>query len=542
MSGRAEKQDEFPALTGIRAIAAYLVFFFHFAPSPNLVGERVYHFAAEGHVGVTVFYVLSGFLIAWNYFDRSGSDSGFWRPYVVKRIARIQPVYLMLLAAHYAAAFAGFAGLPSGAMEVFLNATLLKGFVEAVAFTGIGQAWSLTVEETFYLSAPFLFRGIRRWGLIWTQSAIWALGALLLAAGVFDTARFTIGNTFFGRSFEFIAGIACALWLKKSSPAPRGFALLTWAGVAGFAAAQSWMASLATPADYGVGHPVGKVLNNLVLPPFLAMLFLGLIREQSIIRTILSSRVFVLLGRSSYAFYLVHVGPIHGVLAERMAGWSEGPRLAVGFAAMNAIAVLIYWAYERPANAWVREVGMGRWLSPRRVVVAAVALAGLWTVALVQGREHRGSGHTVEQTLRLPGAEALEKPVASRTAFGSITSHIAGPSPLLEKVGGESLRGHTYLFAHAASSLRYALEPGRWKKLSFSMGLDDAGGNDAGSVVYLVIGDGRELFRSDVVRAMQPPRNAVVSIEGVRDLELRITDAGDGIAYDEAYWIDLRLE
>jgi peptidoglycan/LPS O-acetylase OafA/YrhL len=58
---------QIPALTGIRAIAAYLVFFHHY-PIPQLVyGEM--DFFREFHIGVTLFYVLSGFLITYRYRD-----------------------------------------------------------------------------------------------------------------------------------------------------------------------------------------------------------------------------------------------------------------------------------------------------------------------------------------------------------------------------------------------------------------------------------------------------------------------------------------
>jgi peptidoglycan/LPS O-acetylase OafA/YrhL len=59
--GRAKKSlfafpaDKFPALTGIRAIAAYLVFFHHYTPSPAVLSAPVHDFLAEGHVGVSLF-------------------------------------------------------------------------------------------------------------------------------------------------------------------------------------------------------------------------------------------------------------------------------------------------------------------------------------------------------------------------------------------------------------------------------------------------------------------------------------------------------
>jgi peptidoglycan/LPS O-acetylase OafA/YrhL len=143
---------DFPALTGVRALAAYLVFFHHFTPDEKLVGPSIYRLLTEGHIGVTIFFVLSGFLITYRYSD---SLSG-WRgkdlyEYFKNRFARIYPLYFILLVVT-------FLSLSERDVVVwFLNLTLLKTFFEDYKFTGIGPAWSLTVEETFYWSAPFLF-------------------------------------------------------------------------------------------------------------------------------------------------------------------------------------------------------------------------------------------------------------------------------------------------------------------------------------------------------------------------------------------------
>jgi hypothetical protein len=83
------KQSELPveanyfqALTGVRAIAAWLVFFHHYNPfSIERFGSVINQFVQEFHVGVSVFFVLSGFLITHRCFK---SPSGFrWQPYLV---------------------------------------------------------------------------------------------------------------------------------------------------------------------------------------------------------------------------------------------------------------------------------------------------------------------------------------------------------------------------------------------------------------------------------------------------------------------------
>ena len=60
----------FPALTGIRALAAFMVYIHHYNPfSIEFFGKYIHDFFSEFHIGVTIFFVLSGFLICNRYFD-----------------------------------------------------------------------------------------------------------------------------------------------------------------------------------------------------------------------------------------------------------------------------------------------------------------------------------------------------------------------------------------------------------------------------------------------------------------------------------------
>ena len=80
----------FPALTGYRAIAAWMVFVYHFFPfkNPN-IPDFVKDIAGQLHMGVDMFFVLSGFLITYRYFDENPIN---FKKYMVNRIARIYPI------------------------------------------------------------------------------------------------------------------------------------------------------------------------------------------------------------------------------------------------------------------------------------------------------------------------------------------------------------------------------------------------------------------------------------------------------------------
>ena len=84
----------FPALTGVRAIAAFFVFFHHYNQLDfSFPIQRTLN---EFHVGVTMFFVLSGFLICMRYYENSEITGSWFRKYIKNRIARIYPMYLFL--------------------------------------------------------------------------------------------------------------------------------------------------------------------------------------------------------------------------------------------------------------------------------------------------------------------------------------------------------------------------------------------------------------------------------------------------------------
>src|SRR5690606_2917117 len=57
----------FPALTGVRAVAAFLVFIHHMRPPDGVLPHFLQLYLTAGHIGVSIFFVLSGFLIAYRY-------------------------------------------------------------------------------------------------------------------------------------------------------------------------------------------------------------------------------------------------------------------------------------------------------------------------------------------------------------------------------------------------------------------------------------------------------------------------------------------
>ncbi|HTQ10431.1 MAG TPA: NPCBM/NEW2 domain-containing protein, partial [Fimbriimonadaceae bacterium] len=113
-------------------------------------------------------------------------------------------------------------------------------------------------------------------------------------------------------------------------------------------------------------------------------------------------------------------------------------------------------------------------------------------------------------------------------------------------VGGRplTLHGRVYphgLGTHASSRLVYALDE-RFNRFHAVVGVDDEMASfGKSSIDFKVVGDGKTLFDSGVMRNSTPPRSVDIDVRGIRELTLIAGDGGDGIEDDHADWADASL-
>ena len=166
--------------------------------------------------------------------------------------------------------------------------------------------------------------------------------------------------TFFGRCFEFFCGMWLAKFLMKREAEgnPPKTRFVTWTGIV-LALASIYLMSLQQPesAFMGVGMftPIGGVLNNFILPICYTMVYYGLIVEQTWLRRLLATDIMVLLGKSSYIYYLIHMGLMQAIV-ERISpdfrSWYGG---IIQFILLNVIAIALFKLVEDPLNHWIRQ-------------------------------------------------------------------------------------------------------------------------------------------------------------------------------------------
>jgi peptidoglycan/LPS O-acetylase OafA/YrhL len=162
----SEKPKYISALDGVRGSAAMIVFFVHYGGGLKSHIALVRFFAKAmifGWSGVSLFFVLSGFLISGILWD-SFQQKNWWARFYCRRALRIFPLYYFALTLVLAGAIWANGLQPSLSSiwgYVFYLQDIPGGFnhwegVPAVFRSSLSHFWSLAVEEQFYLVWPFL--------------------------------------------------------------------------------------------------------------------------------------------------------------------------------------------------------------------------------------------------------------------------------------------------------------------------------------------------------------------------------------------------
>jgi peptidoglycan/LPS O-acetylase OafA/YrhL len=286
--------------------------------SPETLGGIPRDIASNGWVAVSLFFILSGFILAYTYLDAQGSSRLDRRSFWVARFARIYPAYflaLLLSMPHFLNSLFETKPLPSALVHAVVGTVAATGLVQswsaATAYLINSPGWSLSDEAFFYLLFPFLGVAIARLSRRWLLATIGLLyAAYLIPPAAFWLLRLpwdpwatvTYVNPLL-RLPEFLIGVAAGILFLRREPSSvdpgKSLALTVVAGlgiVAVMAAAQPLTSLLAIQ---------GTILHNVLLTPLFVAIIYFLAHGQGPIVRFLSLPVIVLLGEASYALYIL---------------------------------------------------------------------------------------------------------------------------------------------------------------------------------------------------------------------------------------------
>lgn len=304
----------FGSLDGLRAVAILAVLWHHAGGSELRTG-----IAARGFLGVDLFFVVSGFLIATLLLrERARTGSISLRAFYWRRALRIFPAYYLMLGVVGASALA-FRGRTADATlhDLPIAATYLSNMFPVEGLLAI--TWSLAAEEQFYLVAPALERRAPR-----QMPALIAIAWLLVtipALGAFPSLRLPA----FFREATF-GPILLGVGLAHLLNAERGFRLAFHAVggriVPPVALAATLLAASARMEDIS-GFPRLLIHGCMVV-----LVASCVVRESHVLRPALAFPPLRRLGIVSYGIYLYHMLVLHvatrvmGVLRLSGSGWT----------------------------------------------------------------------------------------------------------------------------------------------------------------------------------------------------------------------------
>ncbi|WP_280497638.1 acyltransferase family protein [Nocardia asiatica] len=375
---QVDNRKRLPSLTGLRFFAAFAVFIFHVmlpnSPIPpykpvNLFADPdlAYNAAAvvgkAGFLGVSFFFILSGFVLTWS-----------WKPgqsklqFIRRRMVKIFPNHLTLWVASMALFAAAITSWKAWLPNIFLiHAWFPQNYINAGVNT---PSWTLSCELLFYVLFPFLIPAVLRIDVkyLWYGAAAMVAGmCLIVLLTVFvvpsseksELTPIPVLQLWFGylfppsRLFEFFLGVFVARIVMEG----RWIRIPLWAAVAGVGV--GYLVAVYTP------FYIGFVLATAV--PLALLIGSAAKSDLDESSRFLSSRLAVWLGEISFAFYICQGVTVFYV--RRLMG-------AATFSAPIAVLLIVLLFCLNILAAWllftfVESPAMRRFARPKQRPVVA---------------------------------------------------------------------------------------------------------------------------------------------------------------------------
>ncbi len=367
----SDARPRLPALTSLRFFAAFHVVIFHFQAMQTFIGPVWFQkLSSIGYVGVSFFFVLSGFILVYTYAGRPMVLKNFWRA----RFARIYPAYAFSLLVtapffFYAVLTMNFPFFVWAKTHLKLASalvlSLLHAWVPPAALTWNAVAWSLSVEAFFYVLFPFLLLVLVRRSqpqllliaaVSWLTSLVFSGSDVVLNPDRLSIVNADVLGAFWlnalkfnplARLPEFLLGMACGFLFLRSRRESKLASLLVLSGIAALLVVVYFSAVIPYP-----------ILHTALLAPAFAAIVYGFALRPNW-GMILENRWLVLCGDASYSLYLLH-SMIVGMYFHSTTGqlrYQSPMGILVFVLIAVSISALVYRFIEEPAR---------RKLNPRR--------------------------------------------------------------------------------------------------------------------------------------------------------------------------------
>ncbi len=357
--GRVEVLD----LLRFLAVAAVILFHYGFRGAaadgftevslPDLVPVAKY-----GYLGVQLFFIISGFVIAYSAEGRTASA------FAIARVSRIYPGFVLCMTLTFLVTLAiGAPRLQAGITQWLANLLILSPALKQPFMDG--AYWSIVYELTFYgwvfllVLAGLFRREIETIVFAWLSISI--VNETILHSGLVLRLFLTDQSAFF-----------CAgLVLYEIFRGRRDRTIMLLLGLSTVTA----ISQAFTGADWLRGH-YHTEFNNWVIAAVCVASIGAVALAMNIRRVPLPAGIILAIGGLTYPLYLLHQH-IGYMLLNRFQGVASAPVLIASTAiAITAASLLIWWLIEKPSQKWLKRILTGtRDRLGERMAALAVPLA-----------------------------------------------------------------------------------------------------------------------------------------------------------------------
>lgn len=350
MSNRLE------SLTSIRFFAAFFVVLSHLG---FLQGSSLeFLFVEDGFIGVTLFFILSGFVLTYSYQARFLQQKISYLDFFIRRLFRIYPLHLLTL----------ILAIPLSLSLVNLlafipNLLLIQSWIpiKSVYFSLNAPSWSISSELFFYACFPFL--------VVLSRKILLSIFALLIAVqiGILtlpdadDLKHALLYISPFFRISDFILGILlCHLYQTHAEVGKNKALLLQLSALA------TLFVFIVLAEMFSISQPYKFSLYYIVPMAFLIFAFCF----QSRFSTILSNKYLLILGESSFALYLIHQLIIrYGLMLHEHYSQLNLEILAIVMILLSVLSgILLYYIFEKPCQKYLATRYQARQEKAQRVL------------------------------------------------------------------------------------------------------------------------------------------------------------------------------
>jgi peptidoglycan/LPS O-acetylase OafA/YrhL len=313
-----------------------------------------------GRTGVTFFFVLSGFVLAWTY-DGAGIPA---KVFLWRRFARIWP--MMVVSTALSVTVMAVQNDAVSRRAVGASLLLLHAWVPDRVYAAAGNpaAWSLSDEAFFYSIFPLLLavlarRGTRTWA--WTAAVCFASLALVWPAASTASDGFhrawALDYLPLTRSLEFVVGVAAGLAVKRGWRPRTPLRVAVLLVVGGHLLLIPWSRAVPETLWYSP-YSASQLLST---PLFALLVSAAAIADVDSRRTGLRGTWMIRLGHWSFCWYLVHeivIRIVEGLRGHRPASLPETAAVWATVLVLSlALAAAAYQWIERPAERALRRHG-----------------------------------------------------------------------------------------------------------------------------------------------------------------------------------------